>query len=304
MSYFREFRELEDKGIDLIEILGQDEPIRSPDSLNEILARLTRPGENLYSELLYYMTHRRFSPEEATSLWRGIMRHKRRMSEALNRRVSFRVAALDYLSTKTSRLRQVRLIAKPELDNILSFVNVDEIAGVFNRRYFNEVLRHEVGRSRRYGSALSLLVLDIDDFKGINDTFGHLTGDGVLRKMGRLLWQQTRESDTVCRFGGDEFAVVLPQTRQEDAFGLAERMRGKVNSMLRHEEGDYDVTVSIGGASFPEGCDEAEELVSMADQMCLEAKRSGKNRVCMTRAGENGGQGASNGAERDSPESS
>jgi diguanylate cyclase (GGDEF)-like protein len=280
MSFFHELYALEGQGIDLIEILGQDDVIDSPAELAEIIARLRRPGEDLYSELLYYLTYRRFSPEEASRLWRAVMKHKRRMSEALGRGVAFRVAALDYLSTRNQKLRGVRLIAKPEFDNILSYVNIDEIAAVYNRRYFNEVLGHEVHRARRYGGPLSLLMLDVDNFKYVNDKLGHLEGDSVLRSLGRLLCQQTRHSDTVCRFGGDEFAVVLPQTEEEHAYQLAERMRGTVKEVLGGRK-PYAVTVSIGGASYPDGCDEAEELVKLADQMCLAAKRSGKDQVRM-----------------------
>lgn len=290
MSYFKEFQELEDQGIDLIEILGQDEPIESPEALTRIVSQLHRPGENLYSELLHYLTQRRFTPEQAESLWRGIMKHKRRMSEALQRKVSFRVAALDYLSSRNALLRQVRIIARPEFESILSFVNIDEVTSVYNRRYFNEVLTQEVHRARRYESPLSLLILDLDDFKRINDTFGHLEGDATLRKVGRLLRESTRQSDAVCRYGGDEFAVLLPETRHEDACNLAERMRKAVPRLAIERSSSDSVlrsglTVSIGGATYPEDCDEAEELVAMADQMCLDAKRSGKDRVLMTGGG-------------------
>ena len=281
MSFFHELHALESQGIDLIEILGQDDVIDSPAELAEIVSRLRRPGEDLYTELLYYLTYRRFSPEEASRLWRGVMKHKRRMSGALGRNVAFRVAALDYLSTRNQKLRGVRLIGKPEFDHILSYVNIDEIASVYNRRYFNEVLGHEVHRARRYGGPLSLLLLDIDNFKRVNDNLGHLEGDAVLRALGRLLCQQTRYNDTVCRFGGDEFAVVLPQTQGEHAYQLAERIRGTVKEVLGGRK-PYPVTVSIGGASYPEGCDEADELVARADQMCLDAKRGGKDQVRMT----------------------
>lgn len=309
MSYFKELQDLEDQGIDLIEVLGQDRHLQSPESLQKVIAQLGKNRASLYSELLYYLTYRRFSDEQAKTLWEDIMKHKGSMSEALARKVSFRVAALDYLSSCNVILRQVRLIAKPEFESFLSYVNVDEVTGVFNRRYFNEVLAHEVRRASRYGNPLSLLILDIDNFKRVNDTWGHPEGDTSLRKIGRMLRDNTRQMDSVCRYGGDEFAVLLPETSGEDARALAERVRQAASSVSHvpagSEEDVHDfsevqsiplemgrgarsedvaphtLTVSIGGATYPDSCDEAEELIALADQTCLDAKRAGKDRVLM-----------------------
>lgn len=354
MSYFKELQDLEDQGIDLVELLGQDRYLESPEALGRIIEQLSRSGENLYTELLYYLTYRRFPADQAESLWRAIMKHKGRLSDALGRKVSFRVAALDYLSSRTQLLRGVRLIGKPEFEGILSYVNVDEVTGVHNRRYFNDILAQEFHRARRYESPLSLLILDVDDFKSINDTFGHPEGDAVLRKIGRLLKDSTRQPDTVCRYGGDEFAVILPQTPSVKARALAERVRKAAARLTpgpapgeasrwpqilrdavgrdaaRREGGPRDpfeaeaqprdaslrdpsvrdpssrelsardpssrelsaragepltVTCSLGGATFPTDCEEAEELVAIADQLCLDAKRKGKNRVEMASGG-------------------
>lgn len=281
MSLFAELRQLEEKGIDLVEILGQDRHLESPEVLQEIVSRLSKSGENLHSELLYYLTYRRFPPDQAESLWRGILRHKRKLQSAVGRNVAFRVAALDYLAYRTNVLRGVHLIARPEFEGVLSYVNVDEVSGVYSRHFFNRQLSLELNRARRYGSPLSLLLLDLDGFKQVNDNIGHVEGDKVLRRIGRLLKDTTRQTDAPCRFGGDEFAILLPETSHSEAYSTAERIReaaGGIEVGLGQGK-SVRMTASIGGATFPTDCDEAEELIALADQMCLDAKRSGKNRV-------------------------
>lgn len=279
MSSFKELRNLEAQGIDLIEILGQDLHLASPQVLQDVIDQLSRGGGNLYSELLHYLTYRHFEPEQAESLWRGIMKHKRRLQESLGRGVSFRVAALEYLTTRNVTLRGVHLIARPEFESLLTYVNIDEVTLVYNRRYFNDKLVEEIHRARRYGNPLSLLLLDLDNFKRVNDADGHLEGDSVLRRIGRLLRDSTRHADSVCRFGGDEFTILLPETSNSEAYTTAERVRTAVAEVqVPTGSGKTEpLTLSIGGATFPADCDEAEELMALADQMCLEAKKAGKN---------------------------
>ena len=292
MSLFQELRDLEGEGVDLIDVLGHDSPLESPDALVEIVRRLRHGDDSLHVELLYHLTYRRFPVEEAEEIWSGIMAHKKTMQDALRRPVTFRVAALEYLETQTDYLRGVRLIARPEFESILSFVHIDEVSGIYGRRYFNDRLAEEVARARRYASALSLLLLDLDGFKQVNDSCGHVAGDRVLRQIGRLLKDTTRQTDVVCRFGGDEFALLLPETAIDAASVTAERIRQAVMSIPvptvdgleaveRGGNGAAPIrlTLSIGGACFPSSCEEAEELVALADQMCLAAKRAGKNCV-------------------------
>jgi GGDEF domain-containing protein len=313
MSLFKELRELEEQGIDLIEVLGQDRHLRSPDDLQAILRLLDRPGEDLYTELLYLLTHRRFSPAQAAAIWGAVIRHKKQMAERLGRPVAFRVAALDFLTGKNPQLRGARLIGREEMEALLGHINIDEVTAVYTRRYFNERLIAEVSRARRYGSALSLLVIDLDDFKRVNDQEGHPAGDSLLRRVGRLLTQSTRQSDAVCRYGGDEFAVILPETSGSEAYTLAERIRaaaplvasgdgtgqpaaGGGSGSARGGPARAAIGFSIGGATFPVDCEEAQELVEIADRQCLLAKREGKNAVRMSgdrRGEEAGGPGNS-----------
>ena len=298
MRLYRELRELEEKGIDLIEIAGQDRHLRSPEDLKWIAEALSRAGEDLHAELLYFLTHRRFPAPEARAHWIAIQKHKRHLAERLGRPVKFRVATLDYFTFKQKELRGVRLLAREEYDGLLDHLRLDEVTGVYTRRYFAERLPLEIGRARRYASELSLLIVDLDHFKRINDELGHVHGDAILRRVGSALRETTRQSDAVCRYGGDEFALILPETSNSEAYTLAIRVRDAVTRAIEQAVGSTEwalreggverlgIGVSLGGATFPVDCDDGDALVGLADQLCLDAKRRGKRRVSMSGEGQ------------------
>jgi diguanylate cyclase (GGDEF)-like protein len=159
----------------------------------------------------------------------------------------------------------------------------DELTGLFNHRRFQEVMAVEVERARRYGHEMGLIMLDIDNFKQVNDTYGHLQGDLVLREVARVLRQSSREIDEPARYGGEEMAVALPQTDLEGAYQFAERVRRAVEDLrlpLPSGEGALKVTASFGVASLATA-DHADKdaLVAAADTALYEAKRAGKNRT-------------------------
>jgi diguanylate cyclase (GGDEF)-like protein len=159
----------------------------------------------------------------------------------------------------------------------------DELTGLFNHRRFQEVMSVEVERARRYGHEMGLIMLDIDNFKQVNDTYGHLQGDLVLREVARVLRQSSREIDEPARYGGEEMAVALPQTDLEGAYQFAERVRRSVEELrlpLPSGEGTLKVTASFGVASLATA-DHADKdaLVAAADGALYEAKRAGKNRT-------------------------
>jgi diguanylate cyclase (GGDEF)-like protein len=159
----------------------------------------------------------------------------------------------------------------------------DELTGLFNHRRFQEVMTAEVERARRYGQEMGLIMLDIDNFKQVNDTYGHIQGDLVLREVARVLRQSSREIDEPARYGGEEMAVALPQTDLEGAFQFAERVRHAVEDLalpLPSGEGSLKVTASFGVASLAIA-DHADKdaLVAAADSALYEAKRTGKNRT-------------------------
>ena len=165
-------------------------------------------------------------------------------------------------------------------DEVKSLAIRDGLTGLYNYRHFREVLAHQVEVSRRYGRPLSLLFLDIDNFKGINDTRGHPEGDLVLKALANFLQTQVRQADVLCRYGGEEFVALLPQTSWTQAYLLAERLReGIAQTAIPLSGGDIHITVSIGGATRTAAM-EGEDLVKAADAALYRAKQSGKNCVC------------------------
>jgi diguanylate cyclase (GGDEF)-like protein len=158
---------------------------------------------------------------------------------------------------------------------------VDELTGLYNRRMFDTILDAEIARAQRYGRPFSILLLDIDYFKRVNDTHGHLAGDQVLKKLAQLLKESVRTENSVCRYGGEEFAVVVPEFEAAPAREMAERLRDLVehSSFAIDKGGAVNITVSVGVATYPQAARSAADLTQAADDALYAAKNGGRNRV-------------------------
>jgi diguanylate cyclase (GGDEF)-like protein len=159
----------------------------------------------------------------------------------------------------------------------------DELTGLSNHRRFQEVITQEVGRAKRFGQDLGLVMLDIDHFKSVNDTYGHQQGDFVLREVARVLRESSREIDEPARYGGEELAVALPQTDLEGAYLFAERVRTALEALripqLDADGGHLRVTASFGAAAMTSGNEDKASLIAAADAALYRAKRGGRNRT-------------------------
>jgi diguanylate cyclase (GGDEF)-like protein len=146
-----------------------------------------------------------------------------------------------------------------------------------------ETLEREISRAQRKDAGLGLLMIDIDHFKSFNDDYGHDAGDMVLREVGGLLLNRTRKEDVACRYGGEEFLIIIPETGEDDALARAEELQAALCAMhlTYHERMLREVTVSIGVAVFPRHGSNVDNLLKAADLALYAAKRAGRNRVCL-----------------------
>ena len=189
-----------------------------------------------------------------------------------------------------SMLRAVRVLLEPAsvaLDNALLLKRAealsvtDDLTHLYNSRYLNQVLRRETKRASRSGRPLSLLFIDLDGFKAVNDTYGHLFGSRALVEAAAVIRQSARETDVVSRFGGDEFALVLPDTGGEGAYAVGERIRERIaaHKFLAGDGLNIHLTGSVGVATLPDVAASSEELVQAADKAMYAVKESGKNGI-------------------------
>jgi len=173
------------------------------------------------------------------------------------------------------------------LENALRFTAtrdllfIDELTGLFNYRYLKTALEREIKRADRYATQLTVMFLDLDNFKGVNDTYGHMVGSGVLRELGALLKKSLREVDVLIRYGGDEYTILLLESGPEQGQRIGERIRKQIETTVFMTSEGYDIrlTASIGFASYPDDTTGMHELLNMADQAMYVGKASGKNCV-------------------------
>ena len=185
--------------------------------------------------------------------------------------------------TVTRLLEKKRLQAKAkELDFYKELSRTDGLTQLYNHKFFHQLLSSELGRARRYGGSVTLLMLDVDHFKIYNDSNGHPMGDTALQRVARILSDGVREYDSVARYGGEEFAVISPQADCTGAAYLSERLRDRIERTLFEKEDVMPggrLTVSIGFAVYPDDAEDKTELVERADRALYRAKETGRNRV-------------------------
>lgn len=253
----------------------------SEEVLIKKLETLGRKSENgFYSDLFRVIASLDLKEEEAELYWKEILIHSEKLSLSLGRQIGFRVAMLDYLTNNRNLVKNPKIIEFDIFEEVIRHSVIDELTGIYNRRYFNTTLAREIKRSVRYKKNLSLFVFDIDNFKAFNDSFGHIAGDNALQIVSRCLTQTFRTEDTVARIGGEEFAVILPECDIDAAIKpcirFAEQLKQYSLSNLQR-----GITISGGISSFPEHGLTGEDLYIRADELAYKAKRTGKDKICI-----------------------
>lgn len=265
----------------LFRVLSDDRP--DPSRWLERIADWGRlEGRSPFSAALEALFHVPLAEREAEVVLRRVLDHRRALGERLGRDPGVRVAGVDFLTNLEPRLSNPVVVDEEDWERILQSARSDPLTGLYNREVFHATLVREIRRAHRFHTDLSLVLLDLDGFKEVNDRHGHLLGDRVLERVGSLLRRSIRETDLACRYGGEEFGIVLPQTDRLGAFEAAERIRVLVESRFGSEDIEgvrVALTLSAGIAAHPEDGATATEMVARADAALYDAKGAGRNCV-------------------------
>lgn len=241
-------------------------------------------GEDIIPIIFKVLANIELNSRTAQKYWRDIQSHRLQMMQQMGRHVNLTTAVSDYLQTFTTILRNPCLVDTGTYERSISGTNHDSLTGLYNRTFFDEAFEQQLSLAHRYHTNLSILFLDIDNFKGINDNFGHLAGDNVLQEVASIIRSSIRESDIAVRYGGEEFVLLMPSTAGTDATIMAERIRQRVAEKTFHfNHSAFRLTISGGLASYPQNATNAKDLLFMADSAVYLAKGSGKNTISQFR---------------------
>ncbi len=237
-------------------------------------------GKIAYSTFFNVLTHLDLAPELAESYWTDILSHRNEMIRKLGRDVKLRTAICDYFCSVEKSLKNPVVVEIHVFEDQLNSLKYDSLTGLYTRSMFEETISRELSRAKRYETDLSLLFFDLDDFKRVNDTFGHLAGDCVLQEVSKTIKNQIRTEDSAVRFGGEEIVVILPQTGKVEALIMGERIREKIEAINFEYDGHtIQPTVSGGLAAYPIDAQNPTDLLKCADSALYRAKDFGKNNI-------------------------
>ncbi len=237
-------------------------------------------GRDVYTLIFQILTNLDLSPATAEKYWHEIISHSKTLSGAMGRAVNLRTVICDYFCSINKSLHNPKIIEIPTFEKTTRSLTLDSLTGLLNRNTFDEALKRETSRAKRHDSNLTLLFLDLDNFKHINDSLGHLAGDEVLRKVAQLIMAEKRSEDIAARYGGEEITILLPETNKADGWLIGERIRKTIEEAEIYFEGNIiKITLSGGLASFPIDANDDLTLLKHADLAMYRAKSFGKNNI-------------------------
>lgn len=228
-----------------------------------------------YAKLIFTLTHRKLSEDKAYVLWNKINAHRKSLKDILNRPVGMNVAALDYLENIVTQNNAFKIMDESSFEALIDFSTIDELTQLYNRDVFEIFIQKLFNESKRDEGVVSYAMFDIDDFKIVNDTYGHQTGDDVLRGIGQIIKDNIREMDIAVRYGGEELGVIFPNIDKNSAILIADRIRKNIETSFKE---NWHITISCGVADSYEK-EDITSLINSADEALYRAKKSGKNKV-------------------------
>ena len=238
------------------------------------LAAATRlaPRAALLRRLFVEWTGVAVTDDEAPGIWERLLRLVERLREALGPPVSLQTALLHEFHSRLGLLPEPRLLGERDLSALRVNAITDPLTGLYNRRFLLDHLNREISRAERAGGTLALLLMDLQGFKGINDRLGHPVGDGVLVKTAGLIRESLRVVDAGCRYGGDEFVAVLPNTTLVDSLAVAERIRQRVSGIRLPKRVGLKMGLHYGIASYPTDGRTLDFLIKMGDRRLYDCR--------------------------------
>jgi diguanylate cyclase (GGDEF)-like protein len=225
-------------------------------------------------------THLELRESQCLQLWDEVLTRRRELTDRLGRPISLKTVLMDVLSS-SGLVRVPVILEYDELKKIQLNAVTDPLTGLYNRRLFAESFEKELNRARRYGLPLGIVILDLHRFKEVNDKYGHPRGDEVLRAAAATLQKALRTSDSAFRIGGDEFALLLPQTDAAQALALGRRIETVFAETLRPLQLTFPVTMDHGVATFPQDGDQSDQLIRVADERLYRFKHANHTRTAV-----------------------
>jgi diguanylate cyclase (GGDEF)-like protein len=279
--------------------MGENKELKIQSEVNKLLLKESRNirgfsrkvefleerfGDDLYPALLYTTAHLEFSRRTAKKHWKEILHHWEKIRRHVKREIDFRVSLLDYFIDVNKRIKNPKIIEIKIFQKTQQETLIDELTQLYNYRYLMQAIGIEIVRANRYKAPLSLVIFDVDDFKHYNDTNGHLAGNKALKKLAQIIKKSVRDVDIATRYGGEEFALILPETNKEGGMIISDRIRTKVERSAFFKEEKQPLkkfTVSGGVATLNVDASNAADLLKKADLALYRAKARGKNQIAL-----------------------